>query len=702
MVQSQGFWARTKTGSKVGFDKLYAIVDKLGPPVNKLSNKLGSEAFWPTTLDKESEKAARILRSFCKDGFYTEEEGSSTDGPNAKQRVLKSIPTEVIKNAKGLAIFTTMRTGFWFSGAGGSGILIGRKDDGTWSPPSGIMLHTAGLGFLVGVDIYDCVLVINTQEALDAFSTIRSTIGGELSAVAGPIGVGGVLETEIHKRQAPIFNYLKSRGFYAGVQVDGTIIIERTDENERFYGERIGVRDILAGKVKHEPPEIRTLLETIKAAQGDSVIDTSLLSHGPPPGDYEIEHSTDGDTSEHHIFGVPAKEDPDPFGVLALEQAGLTIKEAGTHRRPTSEQFEFRPSPSSPIYTTFRKSMDRSSVGGASRRSSWRASTVHSAGAESKASTMVDIETQTDFETPLPSPRFPLEPPALPPRMAHMGSPKLMAEIPEEKGTDEVVVPEAQREEVKQLHPRNIDIHINTPAKEQDDTDSPMRTRSKENKTKQRPSTPTHTQRPEILSRPNSSKDSIPARPQTLERSQSFASVSTVDDEDDDEDCEEAIIEEVHQASAPQVISRARMVHVAKPMPPKLPIRSPLRTRRETPREDFFTSSPSRSGSKESKEVKETDVGEGVRLSPPRTPSLKNDGSSASSHDSISSIEDRVGGEKDQGDAVNVRVGAERKGSQASDTEDLQKGKGDEETLKRRETPATPSMPGANIPGSFD
>jgi lipid-binding SYLF domain-containing protein len=60
---------------------------------------------------------------------------------------------QIVKNAKGLAIFTTMRTGLWVSGAGGSGILIGRKEDGTWSPPSGIMLHTAGLGFLVGVDM---------------------------------------------------------------------------------------------------------------------------------------------------------------------------------------------------------------------------------------------------------------------------------------------------------------------------------------------------------------------------------------------------------------------------------------------------------------------------------------------------------------------------------------------------------------------
>jgi len=58
-------WTKTKTTSKAGFDKIYNLVDKLGAPVNRLSNKLGSEAFWPTTLDKESDKAARILKSFC-------------------------------------------------------------------------------------------------------------------------------------------------------------------------------------------------------------------------------------------------------------------------------------------------------------------------------------------------------------------------------------------------------------------------------------------------------------------------------------------------------------------------------------------------------------------------------------------------------------------------------------------------------------
>jgi len=63
--QQSSWWSRVSGGGKVGFDKAWTLVDKLGAPANKLSNKLGSEAFWPTTLDKESDKAARILRSFC-------------------------------------------------------------------------------------------------------------------------------------------------------------------------------------------------------------------------------------------------------------------------------------------------------------------------------------------------------------------------------------------------------------------------------------------------------------------------------------------------------------------------------------------------------------------------------------------------------------------------------------------------------------
>ncbi|KAJ5317854.1 hypothetical protein PENANT_c004G02080 [Penicillium antarcticum] len=390
-----GRWEKTKSYSKKGFDKAWDTVDKLGGPVNRLSNRLGAEAFWPMTIDKESDKAARILRSFCTDGFYAPESNVRTDEngkinrPKGKQqRVLKKIPAKVLRNAKGIAIFTTMRTGLWMSGSGGSGVLLGRiPETGEWSPPSGIMLHTAGIGFLAGVDIYDCVVIINTYEALEGFKTLRCTLGGELSVAAGPVGAGGVLESEVHKRQSPIWTYMKSKGLYAGVAVDGTIIIERTDENERFYGERLSVNEILAGKVRHPPYELETLMQTIKAAQGDSdVNEDALLPPGETPGDLEI--SEDGTS-----FGVPAQDDPDPYGVKALEAEGLFIREAGTKVRPTHDTFEFRPNPGSPIFATFsRRSMD------SSPRNSWRASMQSHKSNRSYVS--VDRGTQTDNASP--------------------------------------------------------------------------------------------------------------------------------------------------------------------------------------------------------------------------------------------------------------------------------------------------------------
>lgn len=276
-----------------------------------------------------------------------------------------------------------MRTGLWVSGSGGSGVLVAKMPNGEWSPPSGILMHTAGLGFLIGVDIYDCVIVINNDKALEAFTKVRCTLGGEISAAAGPVGMGGVMDSEVHKRQSPIWTYIKSRGFYAGVQIDGTIVIERWDENERFYNQKLPVADILAGKVRHPPYELRGFMATLTAAEGGQV-DEELLPEGPPPGDYEIEEPG-------HVFSVPDKEDPDPYGVLALEKEGMQVREAGTKERPTHEEFTFNPSPSSPIHTIInRQSMDSKDLNGVSRRGSWRVSAM------STASKMTDTATQTD------------------------------------------------------------------------------------------------------------------------------------------------------------------------------------------------------------------------------------------------------------------------------------------------------------------
>lgn len=461
-----------------------------------------------------------------------------------------------------------MRSGLWVSGSGGAGVLVARLPDGSWSPPSGIMMHTVGVGFLVGVDIYDCVIVINSDKALQAFQSIRCTLGGEISAVAGPAGVGGILDTELHKRQAPLFTYIKSRGFYAGLQLDGTIVIERTDENERFYGERIGVKDILAGKARHPPYEIRRLMETLKAAQGDTNVDESLIPDEAPPADYEVT------APEDKSFGIPDNDDPDPFGVLALQDAGFEIKEAGTHKRPTSEQFEFKPSPTSPIYTTFRRSMDNRSSIAPSRRSSWRTSTMSSILEPRTPSVMMDMSTQTDDLPPPPK----QTPPALPPRTsprtsARMSTPPLL-DIPETK--------EAETAPHEESSPADKTATI----AESTDKDS--------------------------------------RRKESLENSKE---VDDTDSEDDDDVLEEepVVIHEVHQAAAPQVISRARVVQVAKPIPPQLPARNPFRNRISTASE----------ASNEASHENATGPSSADKPSPLSTPSLRHGDSTSS----LSSVE---------------------------------------------------------------
>lgn len=542
---------------------------------------------------------------------------ATPNSPALKQRVLKKIPEQVIKNAKGLAIFTTMRTGLWVSGAGGSGVLVGRLPSGKWSPPCGILLHTAGLGFLVGVDIYDCVLVLNSQAALDAFSKWRCTIGGEISAVAGPAGIGGLLETEVHKRQAPVFTYLKSRGFYAGVQIDGTVIIERSDENERFYGQRIPAKDILAGKAQSRDYELEVLYETLKAAQGDRNIDYKLIPDQPSPADYEVH-------AENHLFGVPDQEDPDPYGVLALEKEGLAIKAAGTQEVVPVEAFEFKPSINSPVYDSFRRSTDSNGTPNG-KRGSWRKSAQSVSTLGDRNYSTIDMSTQTDFDAPSPlSPRLPI---------SHSDNNR------------------------SGRHNRSIDQHVHTgipeePSEDYDEADNDTQTTPHISQLGLPPALPfrrpvpaipvaaaEHEKRKSAVIRaatePHSAElqtlEAEDAEPQTKDKQptgglreeddshddevaeidqvhqvhQATGPISVTkvvvpaasvespiikDDEDDEfEDDEVAEIHEVHQAVAPQVITKASVVAVPKRIPPSLPQRNPGRV---ITSEDESTSRP--------------------------------------------------------------------------------------------------------------
>ncbi|KAK3994900.1 hypothetical protein QBC44DRAFT_35959 [Cladorrhinum sp. PSN332] len=356
------------------FGKVFGWAGKIVVPGNRLSvssanappTRFDRETYWPTTLDKECDKAARILKSFCFDGFQYPE--SEQIDPNTKEPtyITKKIPPRIIQNAVGLAVFSCMRSGLWMSGSGGAGLITARKADGTWSPPSGIMLHTAELGFVIGVDIYDCVLVINSVKTLELFTRPRLILGQDVNMAVGPLAVVGGEEPEIKWKEISdtVLTYVKARGKHQAAELDGSLVTERTNENERFYTSNVTVLDVLAGNIPKSIPEMRPLFEVIKAAEGRTDYDKPLfewLAQQPAPGDAVIEtpKALTPATPSVNAFGIPDANDPDPFGVIGLEMAGIEIREVGSKFRPTSTQFEYHPSPTSPIFSRFsRQSMD--------------------------------------------------------------------------------------------------------------------------------------------------------------------------------------------------------------------------------------------------------------------------------------------------------------------------------------------------------
>jgi len=157
---------------------------------------------------------------------------------------------------------TVVKAGFILSARGGQGIVVARTSGtNSWSGPSAIATGGAGFGFQIGAQATEFVMVLNTPEAVKAFSKGGNvSLGTDLSVAAGPVGRD--LGVDVAPTAA-IYTYSKSQGLFAGVSLEGTVIVTRNEQNMKYYGKEVTTDEILKGKIP-PPAGAQSLIKELK------------------------------------------------------------------------------------------------------------------------------------------------------------------------------------------------------------------------------------------------------------------------------------------------------------------------------------------------------------------------------------------------------------------------------------------------------
>lgn len=168
----------------------------------------------------------------------------------------KSIPQDLLRDAKAIAVIPDrIKAGFIFGGSRGEGLISVKSPDGTWSNPSFITMTGGSVGFQAGVSSTDVVLVFRTQRGVDSIVRGKFTLGADASAAAGPVGRTASAATDAQMK-AEIYSYSRSRGLFAGVALDGSVLRIDYDANKEVYGPGITPRRIFEGGVSNVPTPV--------------------------------------------------------------------------------------------------------------------------------------------------------------------------------------------------------------------------------------------------------------------------------------------------------------------------------------------------------------------------------------------------------------------------------------------------------------
>ena len=156
---------------------------------------------------------------------------------------------DVLKDARAVAIVPAMvKAGLIIGGEYGEGLIL-RREKGRWYGPSYYNLGGGSLGLQIGAQKISLVLVVTNEDGVRAFLNSRTKLGADVSVAAGPTGRRAEAATDAQAK-ASIYSYSMTKGLFAGVSLEGSVISVSVKRNEDYWKKKLSADDALKQPAK--------------------------------------------------------------------------------------------------------------------------------------------------------------------------------------------------------------------------------------------------------------------------------------------------------------------------------------------------------------------------------------------------------------------------------------------------------------------
>jgi lipid-binding SYLF domain-containing protein len=178
----------------------------------------------------------------------------------------ESIPKNLLDKAKCVVVIpSVLKAAFVMGGTYGRGAMVCRGGEdftGAWRAPVMVGLEGGSIGFQLGGEATDLVLLIMNERGATSLLHSKVKIGADVSATAGPVGRTAEADTDAYLR-SEILTYSRARGLFAGVSLEGAALHPDNDANEALYGRKIEAREIVRGPEPRAPQAAERLISQL-------------------------------------------------------------------------------------------------------------------------------------------------------------------------------------------------------------------------------------------------------------------------------------------------------------------------------------------------------------------------------------------------------------------------------------------------------